>query len=127
MQRCSCTEAAAWYYSYSLQGYTLCLVSNCSKSPAQFENGSSAFVTRDNTSNVRKIEFQGASKERQDYLQQKMKKPEEDDNEEFDILISFCFNLKECRDALRDSGILQAGTVFLAFLQAPSETSGKSL
>lgn len=44
---------------------------------------------------MRKIEFQGASKEREDYLQQKMKKPEEDDNEEFDVLISLCFNLKE--------------------------------
>lgn len=32
------------------KGYTLYLVSNCSKSPAQFENGSFAFVTRDNTS-----------------------------------------------------------------------------
>lgn len=49
---------------------------------------------------MRKIEFQGASKEREDYLQQKMEKPEENDNEEFDILISFCFNLKDCRDDL---------------------------
>lgn len=64
---------------------------------------------------MRKIKFQGASKEREDYLQQKMKKSEGDDNEEFDILISFCINLKECRDVLRDSGILQAGAVFLAF------------
>lgn len=46
-------------------------------------------------------------------MQQKMKKPEEDDNEEFDILISFCFDLKECRDAL--SGILQAGGCFPGF------------
>lgn len=76
---------------------------------------------------MRKIEFQGASKEREDYLQQKMKKPEEDDNEEFDVLISLCFNLKEWRDAFRDSGILQAGIVFLAFPQPSSETSGKSL
>lgn len=66
---------------------------------------------------MRKIEFQGASKEREDYLQQKMENPEEDDNEEFDILISFWFNLKECRDAFRDSGILQAGAVLLSFPQ----------
>lgn len=32
------------------KGYTLYLVYNCSKSPAQFENGSFAFVTSDNTS-----------------------------------------------------------------------------
>lgn len=76
---------------------------------------------------MRKIEFQDASKEREDYLLQKMEKPEEDYNEEFDILISFCFNLKECRDAFRDSGILQAGAVFLAFSQTSSMPSGKCL
>lgn len=32
------------------KGYTLYLVYNCSKSPAQFENRSFAFVTSDNTS-----------------------------------------------------------------------------
>lgn len=71
---------------------------------------------------MRKTEFQGAYKEREDYLQHKMKQPEEDDNEEFGILISFCFNLKECRDGLTASGILQAGAVFLAFPQASSVT-----
>lgn len=76
---------------------------------------------------MRKTEFQGASEEREDYWQQKMKQPEEDDNEELDILISFCFNLKECRDGLTASGILQAGAVFLAFPQASSVTSGKFL
>lgn len=35
-------------------------------------------------------------------MQQKIEKPEEDGNEEFDILISFCFNLKECKDDLRE-------------------------
>lgn len=42
-----------------------------------------------------------------------MKKPEEDDNEEFDILISFCSNLKECRDAL--SGIFASRGCFPGF------------
>lgn len=76
---------------------------------------------------MRKIEFQGSSKEREDYLPQKMKQPEEDDNEEFNILISFCFNLKECRDGLTACGILQAGAVFLFSPQASSVTSGKFL
>lgn len=44
---------------------------------------------------MRKIEIQGESKEREDYLKQKMKQPEEDNNEEFNILISFCFNMRE--------------------------------
>lgn len=66
---------------------------------------------------MRKIEIQGESKERQDYLKQKMDQPEEDNNEEFNVLISFCFNMKERSDAA--SGILQPGAVFLAFPQVP--------
>lgn len=46
---------------------------------------------------MRKIEIQGESKEREDYLKQKMKQLEEDNNKEFNILISFCFNMREVK------------------------------
>lgn len=61
---------------------------------------------------MRKIEIQDGSKEQEDYLKQKMKQSEEDNNEEFQILISFCFNMKERSDGPAASGIFQAGAVF---------------
>lgn len=73
------------------------------------------------------MEIQGKSKERQEYLKQKMKQPEEDNNEEFNVLISFCFKMKERSDGPTASEILQPGAVFLAFPQASSVTSGKFL
>lgn len=109
------------------KGDTLYLVYNCSKSPAQWENWSFAFVTRDNTSLMWGKLSSKVHLKREGGLF-----PAE--NEEswggwqwgiWYINFSFCFNLKECRDAL--SGILQAGAVFLAFPQAPSVTSGKFL
>lgn len=76
---------------------------------------------------MRKIEIQGEPKEREYYLKQKMKQPEEDNNEEFNILISFCFNMKERSDGPAASGILQPGAVFLAFPQASSDLRQVSL
>lgn len=61
---------------------------------------------------MRKIEIQGESKERKDYLKQKMKQPEEDNSDEFIILIYFCFNMKERSGGPATSGILQQGAVF---------------
>lgn len=76
---------------------------------------------------MRKIEIQGESKEREDYLKQKMKQPEEDNNEEFNALNLFCFKMKERRDDPAASGILQPGAAFLPVPQASSVTSGKLL
>lgn len=61
---------------------------------------------------MRKTEIQGESKEREDYLKQEVKQHEEDNNEESNILIYFCFNMKERRDGPAASGILQRGAVF---------------
>lgn len=55
---------------------------------------------------MKEIEIQGESKEREDYLKQKMKQPEEDNNEEFNALNLFCFKMKERRDDPAASGIL---------------------
>lgn len=71
-----------------------------------------------------KIEIQGEHKEREDYLKQKMKQPEEGNNEGFNIFISFYFNMKERSGDPAVSGILQPGAVFP---QASSVTSGKFL
>lgn len=76
---------------------------------------------------MREIEIQGESKEREDYLKQKMKQPEEDNNEEFNALNLFCFKMKERRDDPAASGILQPGAAFLPVPQASSVTSGKLL
>lgn len=72
-------------------------------------------------------EIQGESKEREDYLKQKIKQSEEDNNQEFSMLNPFCFSTKEKRDGPAPSRILQSGTAFLAFPQASSVTSGKLL
>lgn len=69
------------------------------------------------------MEIQGEHKEREDYLKQKMKQPEED-NGGFNILISFYFNIIERHGGPTGSGILQPGAVFP---QASSVTSDKFL
>ena len=61
-------------------------------------------------------EIQGEFKEREDYLKQKIKQSEEDNNQEFSMLNPFCFSTKEKRDGPAPSRILQLGTAFLAFL-----------
>lgn len=76
---------------------------------------------------MKETEIQGKSKEREEYLKQKMKQFEEDSKQEFNMLNPFCFNTKEKRDGPAASRALQSGAAFVAFPQASSVTSGKLL